>query len=347
MRVALKPLDEQVLVITGASSGIGLVTARQAAERGAAVVLAARNEKDLRDATEAIRRSGGRAAFAVADVADDSQVTAIADTAIREFGRIDTWVNNAAVSMYGRITELTIEDMRRQMDVNYWGQVYGSRTAVHHLRQNGGALINVGSALSDRAIPLQGGYCAAKHAIKAFTDALRMELEEEGVPISVTLVKPASVDTPFFEKARTYLGVEPQPVPPVYAPEVVSEVILHAAEHPLRELIAGGSGAKLSAARFAPRLADLYMERWTFASQSTDRPIGDRPDNLYAPVPADGGERGWNWNGPTRESSVYTRAALRPGATATIITGLALGLGATALALRTRSAEAMLNPKEG
>jgi NAD(P)-dependent dehydrogenase (short-subunit alcohol dehydrogenase family) len=151
MRPRLKPLDEQVMVITGASSGIGLVTARQAAQRGACVVLAARNEKDLQAATEAIRRTGGRAAFAVADVADAAQVDAIADIAIREFGRIDTWVNNAAVSMYGRITDLSIEDMRRQMDVNYWGQVYGSRTAVRHLRHSGGALINVGSALSDRS----------------------------------------------------------------------------------------------------------------------------------------------------------------------------------------------------
>ncbi len=281
MKLALKPLDEQVIVITGASSGIGLVTARHAARRGACVVLAARNETDLRGATEAIRRAGGRAVYAVADVADAAQVEAIAETAIREFGRIDTWVNNAAVSMYGRIVDLSIEDMRRQMDVNYWGQVYGSRTAVQHLRRAGGALINVGSALSDRAIPLQGGYCAAKHALKGFTDALRMELEEQGIPIAVTLVKPASIDTPFFEKARTYLGVEPRPVPPVYAPEVVAGVILHAAQTPLRELIAGGSGAKLSAARFAPRLADLYMERWTFDSQLTGKPADGRPDNLY------------------------------------------------------------------
>ena len=136
MKLTLKPLDEQVIVITGASSGIGLVTAKHAAQRGACVVLAARNEKDLRDATEAIRRAGGRAVYAVADVADATQVDAIADTAIREFGRIDTWVNNAAVSMYGRIIDLSIEDMRRQMDVNYWGQVYGSRTAVQHLRHD-------------------------------------------------------------------------------------------------------------------------------------------------------------------------------------------------------------------
>ena len=326
MNARLLPIQEQVIVITGASSGIGLVTAKQAAQLGACVVLAARNEHDLRQAVEQIRRTGGRASYAVADVADSQQVDAIGEAAVREFGRIDTWVNNAAVSMYGRIMELSIEDMRQQMDVNYWGQVYGSRTAVRHLRQRGGALINVGSALCDRAIPLQGNYCAAKHALKAFTDALRMELEQEGVPISVTLVKPASIDTPFFEKAKTYLGVEPQPVPPVYAPEVVSEVILAAAQRPLRELIAGGSGAKLSAARFAPRLADLYMERWTFDSQKTDKPAIGRPDNLYAPVPDDGGERGRNWAGHTRASSVYTEAVLHPRA------ATAIGLGLVALA---------------
>jgi hypothetical protein len=231
--------------------------------------------------------------------------------------------------MYGRVADLPIEDMRRQMDVNYWGQVYGSRVAVKHLREHGGAIINVGSALSDRAIPLQGNYCAAKHALKAFTDALRMELESEGLPISVTLVKPASIDTPFFEKARTSLGVEPQPVPPVYAPEVAASVILHAAEHPLRELIAGGSGAKLSMARFAPRLADRFMERWTFDSQKTRTPTGpERPDNLYAPVAHDGGERGRNWAGRTRESSVYTSAMLHPAAAAGVAAALVAIAGA-------------------
>ncbi len=328
MNIPLLPLHEQVMVITGASSGIGLVTAKQAAGRGASVVLAARNGHDLERAVAGIRRAGGRATHVVADVADRQQVERIADAAIQEFGRIDTWVNNAAVSMYGRIGDLPIEDMRRQMDVNYWGQVYGCRTAVRHLRARGGALINVGSALCDRAIPLQGNYCAAKHALKAFTDTLRMELEEEGVPISVTLVKPASIDTPFFEKARTYLGVEPQPVPPVYAAEVVSDVILTAAQRPRRELIAGGSGAKLSAARFAPRVADLYMERWTFESQLTATPASGRPDNLYEPVADDGGERGRNWSGHTRASSIYTRAFLHPRAAAAVCGGLALSLAA-------------------
>jgi short-subunit dehydrogenase len=335
----LLPLNEQVMVITGASSGIGLVTARHAAAAGARVVLAARNDRDLEDAVEEIRTGGGRAIHVVADVADLQNVERIAEVAAREFGRIDTWVNNAAVSMYGRIMQLSIEDMRRQMDVNYWGQVYGSRIAVRHMRERGGALINVASALSDRAIPLQANYCATKHAIKAFTDALRMELEEEGVPVSVTLVKPASIDTPFFEKAKTYFGFEPQPVPPVYAPEVVAEVILHAAQHPLRELIAGGSGAKLSAARFIPRLADLYMERWTFDSQRTSTPVNGRPDNLYQPVADDGGERGRNWSGHTRGSSIYTKAALHPKAAAAAVMAFAAGLALTRAARSAHTGE--------
>jgi NAD(P)-dependent dehydrogenase (short-subunit alcohol dehydrogenase family) len=245
----------------------------------------------------------------------------------------------AAVSMYGRTTDVSIEDMRRQMDVNYWGQVYGSRVAVRHMRGRGGALINVASALADRAIPLQGNYCAAKHALKAFTDTLRMELQEEGMPISVTLVKPASIDTPFFEKAKTYLGVEPQPVPPVYAPEVVSEVILRAAQRPLRELIAGGSGVKLSAARFVPRLADLYMQRWTFGSQRTDASTNGRADNLYTPLAEDGGERGRNWTGHVRGSSMYTKAGLHPALTAAVSGALAvtaLVLAATCIFHRRR-----------
>ena len=339
MKITLKPLSEQVVVVTGASSGIGLVTAKAAARKGARLVLAARNEADLRRAVEDIRREGGRAIYVIADVADVDQVNGIAAAAIREFGRIDTWVNNAAVSVYGRISDLPLDDMRRQFDVNYWGQVHGCRAALPYLKREGGAIINVGSALCDRAIPLQGNYCATKHALKAFSDALRMELEEAGVPVSITLVKPASIDTPFFEKARTYLGVEPQPVPPVYAPEVVAQVVLHAAEYPLRELIAGGSGAKLSAARLVPRLADLYMERWTFTSQLTDVPANGRPDNLYAPVADDGGERGRNWNGHTRQTSVYSSAFLHPRAALFAMLAVTLAVALRAFPVRTHVAE--------
>ena len=179
------------------------------------------------------------------------------------------------------------------------------------LKNDGGALINVGSALSDRAIPLQGNYSAAKHAIKGFTDALRMELEEEGAAVSVTLIKPSSIDTPFFDKARSHMGVEPQPVPPVYAPELVADAILAAAERPVRDLIVGGSGRMLSMSSLAPRAADAYMERTLFDSQKTDKPVFGRADNLFGPVAHDGGERGHNWQGRTirRSASRGRRAA--------------------------------------
>lgn len=329
MNLTLKPIHEQVIVITGASSGIGLVTARLAAQQGARIVLAARNERDLASAVADIRAHGGRAVYCIADVADREQVQGIADTAIREFGQVDTWVNNAGVAVYGRLTEVALEDMRRQFDVVYWGQVHGSLVAVPLLVRQGGALINVASALADRAIPLQGNYCAAKHALKAFTDSLRMELEEEGAPVSVTLVKPGSIDTPLFDKSKTYLGVEPQPVPPVFAPEVAAQAILHCAQHPTRDVITGGMGKVLSVANNVPRLADRYMERKTFDSQQTETPVGDRPDNLYAPVADDGGERGSNWMGRTKSTSLYTKAALHPKrAAAAAMLGLGVILAA-------------------
>jgi NAD(P)-dependent dehydrogenase (short-subunit alcohol dehydrogenase family) len=336
MKLRLKSLPDQVLVITGASSGIGLVTAKRAAEQGAKVVLASRNQNDLETAVEDIHQIGGEAAYVVADVADPADVEKIAEKAIQTFGRIDTWVNNAGVALYGRVLDLDLEDMRRQLDVLYWGVVHGCRTAVPHLRENGGALINVGSVLSDRSVPLQGNYCAAKHAVKGFTDALRMELEADGLPISVTLIKPTSIDTPFFDKAKSLLGVEPQPVPPVYAPDIVAQAILDCARTPVRELNVGGAGrAMTAAAGLAPRLADRVLEKTGFESQKTDIPARGR-DNLFQPMPYDGGERGRNWQGRVKETSVYTRAALHPRTAALAALGVGAGLLMGARALRNR-----------
>jgi NAD(P)-dependent dehydrogenase (short-subunit alcohol dehydrogenase family) len=338
----MRPLREQVVVLTGASSGIGRETAVELGRRGASVVLAARSEEGLRDVAREVAAAGGRALPVPTDVADWPQVERLAPAAGDHFGRIDTWVNNAAVALYGRLTALPVEDMRQQMEINYWGQVYGSLTAVRHLRRRGGALVNVGSALSDRAIPLQGNYCAAKHAIKAFTDTLRMEIEEEGLPISVTLVKPASIDTPFFDKAKTYLGYEPRPIPPVYVPEVVARVIVHAAQHPVREVGAGGGAAKVSAARFAPRLADRYMERHVFDAQKARRAAtSERPSNLHAPLPSDGGARGRIWKGHTRRSSVYTKAVLHPAAA--LVSGLVAAAGVATM-LRAATAATRRGP---
>lgn len=331
MKLKLKPLGEQVMVITGASSGIGLSTAKQAARAGASVVVAARNKRDLARAVHEIRTAGGRAIDVVADVGDAAQVEAIADRAVAEFGRIDTWVNNAAVSMYGTTMELPLEDMRRQFDINYWGTVYGSRIAVPHLAKQGGALINVASVLAERAIPLQGNYCAAKHAMKAFTETLRMELEAEGLPISVSLVKPGSTDTPLFQKARNHMPREPQPVPPVNAPELPARIILECATRPIRDVLIGGAGKATSVlSKVAPWLVDRYMEENLFESQQAPEPMTDRPDNLWAPVEHDGGERG-RYHGRVIRRSLYTTAALHP-----VQTAFALGfMGAVAVGLGT------------
>ena len=325
MGIKLKRLEDQVVVITGGTSGIGLATAKRAAKRGARVVLCSRNEPELRETVSAIQEVGGTARSIVADVANQEDVERLAATAIEEFGTIDTWVNNAGVSFYGNLTEVAIEDMRRLFEVNFWGTVYGARAAVARLRGNGGALINIGSIVSDRAVPLQGAYSASKHAVKGFTDALRMELEEERAPISVTLIKPSAIDTPYFQHAKNYMEVEPKPPAPVYAPEVVANAILRAAEQPIRDITIGGGGRLISALGTAlPRLTDFYMERAMFDSQRSDVPAGERPDNLYVHSPEEGMERG-GYAGHVMQSSAYTRVALSPGK-ALIAAGLGLAV---------------------
>jgi NAD(P)-dependent dehydrogenase (short-subunit alcohol dehydrogenase family) len=323
--ITLKPLKNQVMVITGATSGIGLATAKRAAERGARVVLCSRNESELEHTVEQIRQSGGTARAVTADVSSPEDVERLAAGAVEAFGALDTWVNNAGVSFFGRLTEVALEDMRQLFEVNFWGTVYGARAAIPHLRRNGGALINIGSVVSDRAIPLQGAYSASKHAVKGFTDALRMELEEERAPISVTLIKPSAIDTPYFQHAKNYMDVEPKPPAPVYAPEIVANAILRAAEHPVRDITIGGGGRFLSAVGTAlPRLTDFYMERAMFKSQQSNVPAEGRRDNLYLPSGQENLERG-EYQGRVLRSSIYTQAALSPGR-ALLVAGLGLAV---------------------
>ena len=335
MGLRLKPIEQQVLVITGASSGIGLVTARLAAARGARVMLAARNEAALSRAVDDIVARGGQAAYAVTDVSDERAVERLADAAVRRFGGFDTWVNDASVAIYGTTLQVSTDDMRRLFDVNFWGLVHGSRVAVEHLKERfadrvatggyAGAIVNIGSTLSDRVVPLLGVYAASKHAVKAFTDALRMDLEEEQAPISVSLVKPACIDTPFYDNARNYLAHAPQPTPPVYAPEVAAEAILGCAERPLRDVFAGGGAKALSAfGYYAPGLADSAL-KVMYETQQSERPAGDGDGNLYRPL--DGGARG-RYRGKVLESSAYTAATLHPAATVVA----ALGIGAALVA---------------
>jgi short-subunit dehydrogenase len=240
LNISLKPLDGQVMVITGASSGIGLATAKAAAERGVKLVLAARSGDTLDTIAADINALGGEAIFTVADVSQRAQVENIAQEAIQHFGRIDTWVNDAGGSIYGRIEEISEEDNRRLFDTNFWGVVNGSLVAMPYLKENGGALINVGSEVSDAVVPLQGMYSASKHAVKGFTDALRVEVQEiDESPISITLIQPTAVDTPFPQHAKNYMDREPKLPDPKIDPAKVADAILDAATSPHRAIKVG------------------------------------------------------------------------------------------------------------
>jgi short-subunit dehydrogenase len=336
MKQQLLPLERQVIVVTGASSGIGLATARMAAAAGAKVVLVSRNAEALARIAGDMRARGGEALDIAADVGREADVEAVAIKARAVFGSIDTWVNNAGVAIWGRIEEVGMADNRRLFETNFWGVVHGSRAALSTMRERGGAIINIGSIAGDRAYPLQGMYCASKHAVRGFTEALRMEIEADGIPVSVTLVKPGSIGTPIVEHAKNYMDRDPRLPSPLYRPEEVANAILHAAVHPVRDIYIGAAARMIAAAaNGAPRLFDLFGEQFLFEAQKQE--LGtDRADNLHRPGEMAGVVR----HDPEERSlhrSLYTRAVLNPGATGAAVAAAGLGL---ALLLGRRSGRA-------
>jgi short-subunit dehydrogenase len=267
-------------------------------------------------------------ATVAADVGDPADVERIGQAAMEHFGRIDTWINNAGISVFGTIEQVALEDMQRVMQTNFWGVVHGSLTAVKLMKQRGGAIINVGSEASDRSVALQGTYAASKHAVKAFTESLRMELEKDKAPLSLTLVKPAGIDTPFTYHAKNYMAHEPNLPPPIYAPELVARTILHAAETPERDLFVGGRAKMMSiAGGLVPRPLDRLMRAMIFRQQQQlDVPSSPaRKDALYAPDPErELRERNGKLPHHTFERSSYTAFQMRSAPVKTVLVGGAL-----------------------
>ncbi len=323
------PVSEQVWVITGGSSGIGRATALAAGAEGARLVLAARGEAALTAARREVEDAGGEVLVVPTEVADFSQVAELGRRAVERFGRIDSWVNAAAVSVYGEFLDLPIEEIRRVVEVTLLGTVHGTKVALDQMRRQpgGGTVINVSSGLGDRAFPLQSAYSLAKYGVNGLGDALRVELAHAELPLRVATIKPASIDTPFFAHARSRMGVAPQPVPPVYAPELVAAAVLHAAMHPVRELAVGGAASGLGlVARLSPRLLDGSLRLLGYSSQQTNDPeLPAAEDNLFAPVDGPGAVRG-GWEG--RRFSLGTWLGTRPAARSVLLGGAVVGLAA-------------------
>ena len=323
----LKPVEKQVVALMGASSGIGRESALRFAGRGAKVVVSARGEEGLASLVDEIRRGGGEATAVVADTSDFEQVKAVADRAVEEYGRLDTWVHLAAVGLFATFEQTTPEEFARVIDVNLMGQVYGAMAALPHLkREGGGALIHISSVEAKRAFPLHSAYGASKHGIDGFLEALRVELKHEGWPISVTQVLPGTINTPFFDKGRSKIGVKPVGIPPIYEPETVANVIVYAAENPARDLVSGGAArALILNQRLSPRMLDAVLTtRAGFSPQKTEEPRSEEdPDNLYGPIPGHDTAR----NGFRAFSrSLYNWLEMHPTARRGAVAGTALGL---------------------
>src|SRR6266498_2629794 len=285
----------EVVVITGASAGLGRATAREFGRRGASVGLIARNQERLETAKKEIEDAGGKALAVPLDVADAAAVENAAQRVENELGPIDIWVNDAMTSVFSPIEQMTPEEYKRVTEVTYLGYVFGTLAALKRMRpRNHGTIVQVGSALAYRSIPLQSAYCAAKHAVLGFTKSLRTELLHDKSKVHVTMVQLPALNTPQFEWVKSRLPREPQPVPPIYAPEIAADAIVSAAAHRRRELSVGGpTAAAIWGNKIASGLFDRYLAKTGYDAQQTDQPADPaRPHNLWTPVPGDHGAHG-------------------------------------------------------
>jgi short-subunit dehydrogenase len=328
----LKPLDQQTIVITGGSSGIGLATARMAAKRGANVVIIARNDDGLKAAAERIRAEGGRCDTISADVGNREAVKAAVAEVIERHGGFDSWVSNAGVGAYAKLEELSDEDHRQLFDTNYWGVVHCATEALPYLKQNGGALITTGSISSQMPAPVLSSYTASKYAVKGYIDSLRLELIHEKAPVSVTLIQPSGINTPFGEHALNTMDARSKVPPPVYSPDIVAKAICRAAEHPTRDMIVGGAGRAMTLfARLLPGVADQVFAR-TFFKTALDKDRPKRPEGGGG-FHEGGGEGTIYGEQSMRRTSLYTMMRSRP---LTSLAGVAIAAGVAGLALRQR-----------
>ncbi len=299
-----KALAEQVVVITGAASGIGHVTACRFADKGARVVVGARSMESINELAHAIRQAGKEALAVPTDVSDPEQVEHLARTAVDSFGRIDTWVNNAGITEYATFDKMTEEEFRRIIDVNFMGTVHGTRAALPIMRaQGGGTIINIASIAGKRALPLQSAYSASKYAIIGFSEALRSELVHTGDQITISTICPPSINTPLFDHALTKEGYVPKPLPPVYDPERVAQVILNCAVNPKREVVITAMGKGLVLLnQLMPGMMDRFFGKRGFALQLTREPKpADAPVNLFQALPDTRERARWTWWG-TRDT---------------------------------------------
>ena len=307
-----KPISEQVILVTGASSGLGRAVARAAGSRGASVVVTARGTDGLDACVREIEALGSEAIAVPADCTVQDEVAQVVEQALDRFGRIDTYVANAMVTVYAETYRYEAEELRRIMDVNFFGQVYGYWAALPHLRESSGTFVSIQSALAYRGIPLQGGYCASKAALRNFFESARVELEKAASGVDISVVHPAAINTPQFDRGRQKIGARPQPVPPIYQPEPFAAAVLHCCEHPIRELPVGWGAQKLIwGQKLSPRTGDLMLRRIGWKSQHTDDPKPvDAPDNLFEPLPGDPGAHG-RFDAQSRKSTLWTSLRLR------------------------------------